>query len=85
MRGMLRHPVRFVLDHRFARAHASDYLDDALDDDGRRRVDRHTEICPPCHRFVESLRATLEALSALRARSDGELAERVIGRLRAEP
>ena len=84
-RAMLRHPIRFMRDHRFTRAHASDYLDGELEARGRRRVDEHTSMCPRCRHFVESLRRTLEELMGLRAQPEGEVPESIIRRLRDEP
>ena len=82
---MLRHPMRFMRDHRFTRSHASEYLDGELDERGRRRVEVHTGICPPCRRLVESLRHTVAALRSMRGDPDGALADAVIERLRNEP
>lgn len=86
MREALRHPLRFAGDHRFTRAQASSYLDHDLDTAGCRRVERHAGICPPCARFVASLRRTVTALAALRGTADPErgVGEDVIGRLRSE-
>jgi predicted anti-sigma-YlaC factor YlaD len=85
MQAMLRHPVRFMRDHRYTRAHASDYLDGDLDARGRRRVDEHTGMCPSCRHLIESLRRTVEGLMGLRTDPDGHVAEDVIRRLRDEP
>ena len=46
--------LRFVLDHRFTRAHAPDYLDGELDPAERRRVERHTSVCPKCRQALEA-------------------------------
>ena len=84
MKAMLRHPTRFMRDLRFTRAHASEYLDGELDDPARRRIDRHTGVCPPCRDFVESLRRLVEGLTGLRAQPGGDVSESVIRRLRDE-
>ena len=85
MQAMLRHPVRFMRDHRYTRAHASEYLDGELDAHGHRRVEEHTGMCPACRHLVESLRRTVEGLMGLRTEPDGHIADSVIGRLREEP
>ena len=84
MRGMLRHPLRFVRDHRFTRSHASDFLDGDLDDGGRHRVEEHAGMCPPCRHFLDSLRRTLGELRGLREPAGGDVASGVIARLRDE-
>lgn len=92
MREALRHPLRFAGDHRFTRAQASNYLDDELDPSARRRVEEHAHVCPPCMRFLASLRRTLSALHVLRdggasrmPSSGTGVAEGVLARLRDEP
>lgn len=57
--------LRHMLDHRFSKAHASEYLDGALSPAGARRVEQHTSICPQCRELIASLRRMLDALSAL--------------------
>ncbi len=84
MRHMLRHPIRFMRDHRFTGSYASAYLDGELDDAGRWRVDRHARVCPQCHHLVESLRHTIAGLMGLRSEPGGEIADGVIARLRDE-
>jgi anti-sigma factor RsiW len=81
---MLRHPIRFMADHRFTMSHASEYLDGELDEPARRRVEAHTGTCAPCHRLLESLRHTVAALRRLRSDSDAAVADTVIERLRNE-
>jgi anti-sigma factor RsiW len=68
-------------EHRWTRAHLSEYLDDDLDPEGRRRVEEHVGICPKCRRMLESLRRMLRALIDLPADVPPGLADRVIGRL----
>ena len=76
----------FVRDHVWTRRHLDAYLEGELDPDAQDRVERHTHLCPPCHRLVETLRATLTGLHGLReqapAGAHGDVAEAVIGRLR---
>jgi anti-sigma factor RsiW len=84
VRHMLRHPIRFMGDHRFTMSHASEYLDGELDERGRRRIETHTAICAPCRRLVESLRRTVAALRGLQSDSDAAVADAVIERLRNE-
>lgn len=91
MREVLRHPLRFVGDHRFTRAQASNYLDEDLDADGRERVEQHSHVCPPCMRLLAGLRRTLSALSTLRdldsptGHGDHRVSDGVLARLRDEP
>ncbi|MBA3420777.1 MAG: zf-HC2 domain-containing protein [Thermoleophilaceae bacterium] len=72
-------------DHRFAHAHASDYLDGELGPAERRRVERHTSVCPKCRQALESLRRTLTALRGLRSERRDDVAAGVIDRLRRAP
>lgn len=86
MRAMLRHPVQFMTDHRFTRAHASDFLDGDLDADGRTRVERHAHWCPKCAELINTLRRTMSALRELgTSRPDtAGVADGVLARLRSE-
>ncbi len=74
-----------MLDHRFTRAHASDYLDGELDPAERQRVERHTSVCPKCRQALEALRRTLTALRGLRSERRDDLAAGVIDHLRRVP
>ena len=49
------------------RALMSDYVDEELDVDGRKRVERHVRFCHRCHTVLANLRQTLGALGRLRA------------------
>ena len=88
MHPMFRHPLRFPRDHRFALAHASEYLDGDLDDSARARIEQHLRFCPKCYELLVSLRRTITALGDLRrARdeaADEDITSLVIERLRAE-
>ncbi len=84
MRAALRHPIRFHRDHRFTRSEASSFLDGDLDQDGRRRVQEHTHVCPACARFVASLRRTVAALHDLRGSENAAVADGILMRLRNE-
>jgi anti-sigma factor RsiW len=75
---------RFVLDHRFTRASASDYLDGELAPPGRRRVERHLSVCPRCRRLIETLRRTLVALGELRDERRPDVTEGLLDRLRRD-
>lgn len=44
------------------RALMSEYVDGDLDDESRRRVERHVRFCPRCHTVLENLRETLARL-----------------------
>jgi len=86
---LLRHPLRFLRDHRFTREHASDYLDGDLDAAGRERVERHARLCPKCREVLDSLARTVAALRELGstpARAPGSVsaAPGIIARLRAD-
>ena len=73
-----------MVDHRFTKAHASDYLDGELSDDARRRVERHTSVCPQCRAVLASLRRMLDTLPRLAAPPRESVANGVIDRLRRD-
>ena len=77
--------LRQTLDHRFTKAHASEYLDGELPPEGRRRVERHTSVCAPCRELIASLRRMLATLPRLGATPAPGVADGVIERLRREP
>ena len=77
--------LRQMLDHRFTKAHASEYLDGELSDAGVRRVERHTSICPQCRELIASLRRMLDALPALATSPpQRSVADGIVERLRRE-
>ncbi|MFN8636860.1 MAG: zf-HC2 domain-containing protein [Chloroflexota bacterium] len=55
------------LTHEEIRGQLSDYLDDALAESDRRRVEGHLASCPSCARDHDSLRAIVKGLSHLPA------------------
>jgi anti-sigma factor RsiW len=81
---------RFMRDHRWTVAHASPYIDRELDSGGRARIERHSEVCPECHRLLATLGRTVRALRRLgideappaAPAAPGPVAEEVIGYLR---
>lgn len=72
-----------VLDHRFTKMHASEYLDGKLGRSGRERIERHASVCPRCRALLASLRRVLAELPGLAAAPRGSVADRVLDRLRA--
>lgn len=82
MRAVPQHPIRFHRDHRFTRSEASAFLDGGLHQDERRRVEDHTHVCPPCARFMASLRRTVSALHDLRGSETPTVADGILMRLR---
>jgi anti-sigma factor RsiW len=76
--------LRQMLDHRFTKAHASEYLDGDLPPRGARRVERHTSICPQCRELIASLRRMLDALPTLAATPQNTVADGVLERFRRE-
>jgi anti-sigma factor RsiW len=44
----------------------TDYLDGELDPEQRQLVEEHLADCPPCHRYVEQIRVTMNQLGAVR-------------------
>jgi anti-sigma factor RsiW len=47
----------------------TDYMDDALDADGRRAVEEHLEVCRGCVNHVGQMRVTVKAVEGLREES----------------
>jgi len=73
---------RFMRQHRWTHARLSSYLDDELSARERRRVERHTGICPECQRVLATLRRTLRELMGLSDEPRPSVADGVIDRLR---
>ncbi len=74
--------VRFRLDHRWAPAHMSDYLDAEISSGRRWRMERHVGECHECRRLLAGLRAMVGALRGLGAPSDGVDAARMAASVR---
>jgi anti-sigma factor RsiW len=55
----------------------SDYLDEELSAERRRRMERHVGECGVCRRLLAGLRATIRALHGLRAPSGDADAARI--------
>jgi anti-sigma factor RsiW len=83
MAGPLR-MMRFYREHRWTHRHLSEYLDGELEPGERERVERHVVVCRTCHRIPATLKRTLAALMGLRETPEADIADSVIGRLRAE-
>jgi anti-sigma factor RsiW len=83
MMGPLR-MMRFYREHRWTQRHMSEYLDDELDHRERDRVEHHVGMCPECRRVLATLKRTLASLMGLRENQATDVADSVIGRLRAE-
>lgn len=73
-----------MMDHRFTKVHASEYLDGELGRSGRERIERHASVCPGCRALLASLRRVLTELPRLASAPRASIAERVLDRLRAE-
>ena len=73
-----------MADHRFTKAHASEFLDGRLGHAERERVAHHASICPKCHALIASLRRVIETLPGLAAHPRPSVADGVLERLRRE-
>jgi anti-sigma factor RsiW len=76
--------MRFRWEHRWTHQRLSEYLDGELDRGERERVERHVGMCPECRRVLATLKRTLAGLMGLREDRATDIADSVIGRLRAE-
>jgi anti-sigma factor RsiW len=56
---------QFKLDHRWARAQMSAYVDGELTNPRRRRMESHLARCERCRQLLASLRGTVAAVQAL--------------------
>lgn len=54
----------------------TDYLEGAMSDGQRKRFERHIDACPDCTRYLEQMRAMLEAVGCLHATDVSPEAER---------
>jgi anti-sigma factor RsiW len=72
------------LDHRWSRRRMSQYIDGELGSRERRRLDRHTDICPECRRALRTLSVVVSALRGLRRPEQAGVGPRVVQRLKRE-
>ena len=56
------------LTHEMVRDQLSEYLDDALGEAARRRIDGHLAGCPPCAAYLDTLRVTVRGARAASGR-----------------
>lgn len=66
------------------RALLSDYVDDELEPQDRRRIDEHVGFCPRCRTALANLRLTLDRLRGLSKKppQDARDAEAAVERIR---
>jgi anti-sigma factor RsiW len=76
------HRARFRLDHRWAPAHMSDYLDAELSAKSRERIEHHVAECQECRRVLAGLRALLGTLQGLPLPGDDVDAARMAASVR---
>jgi anti-sigma factor RsiW len=73
------------LTHELVREQLSDYLDDALGESTRRRIDGHLAQCPPCAAYLETLRVTVRGVQKLPpAKAPRSVAVRIVEQARRE-
>jgi anti-sigma factor RsiW len=73
------------LTHELVREQLSDYLDDALGESTRRRIDGHLAGCPPCVAYLGTLRVTVRGLQQLpAAKAPRGAAARIVEQARRE-
>jgi anti-sigma factor RsiW len=75
---------RFMREHDWTHAHLSEYLDQELSAEERRRIEQHVSMCPQCTRVLATLRRTIQGLMGLGEQPRPGLADGVIERLRGE-
>ncbi|HEV2772836.1 MAG TPA: zf-HC2 domain-containing protein [Thermoleophilaceae bacterium] len=78
-------PFRSRIEHRWARRHLSDYIDDDLAPVQRRRIERHAHGCSECAPLLRSLSLVVDVLRRLPRPQRRSVVPAVIGRLRREP
>ena len=44
----------------------TDYVEDAMPEDERRRFDEHLDLCPACRVYIDQMRTTIRAVGTLR-------------------
>jgi anti-sigma factor RsiW len=57
--------ISFWRDHRWSKAHVSEYVDAELAARDRERIERHIRDCSECSELLVSLREMVSALAAL--------------------
>ena len=73
------------LTHADVRNGLSDYLDDALSQSERRRLETHLLACRPCSADLATLRATVRATQALpQPKAPAQARARIIDQVRSE-
>jgi hypothetical protein len=75
------------LTHELVREQLSDYLDDALGESTRRRIDGHLAGCPPCAVYLDTLRVTVRGVQQLQrpaAKAPRGAAARIVEQARRE-
>jgi anti-sigma factor RsiW len=75
---------RFMREHEWTHARLSEYIDEELSPEERRRVEEHVGVCPQCRRVLATLRRTVESLMGLGEERRPGVAEGIIERLRSE-
>ena len=74
------------LTHELVREQLSDYLDDALGESTRRRIDGHLAGCPPCAIYLDTLRITIRGVQQLpAAKAPRGAAARIVEQARRQP
>jgi anti-sigma factor RsiW len=48
----------------------TDYLERALDDENRARVEQHLLVCPPCSAYLAQMKRSVELLARLRGEAE---------------
>ena len=76
--------MRAKLDHRWSGDRMSEYIDGNLSSRKRRRLERHTDICPECRRALRKLAVVVWELRGLRRAGRPGLAPKVVQRIRGE-
>ena len=73
------------LTHELVREQLSEFLDDALGETARRRIDGHLRGCPPCAAYLDALRITVRGIQQLpAAKAPRGAAARIIEQARRE-
>ncbi len=73
---------RFMREHDWTHEHLSEYLDEELTAEERKRLEEHLSLCPQCRRVLATLRRTVESLMGLGDEPRPSVADGVIQRLR---